>query len=139
MTMPHLNKKISWDTAMFTAEHLQEPMVDVHIRSAKVDFVEKAYDLASTVCPSLTDGALTIIANKMMSLGRVQTQERVEIDGANIVIVINTNDVNDDLSTWRALDMLATALDHLDGSSGVVPFGEPVTYKLSDLQWIMCH
>lgn len=139
---PTINR-IEWADAYFAAATTGEPLEDVTIRTARSTYADLAYTAAAEILlresPQLSIAAFDEVAKKIIDEGRVFVQEHVDITNDGISICINAYSVENDEVTWRALDMLAVALEHLDGKTGTVYFGEPLRFSSQELGWVITH
>jgi hypothetical protein len=56
-----------------------------------------------------------------------------------ITVCVNAVSVENDDVVWRALDMLADAIRHLDGQIGNVFFGDKLYFSSSEIQLATTH
>lgn len=131
-------KQIQWPSAYFEASSSREPFEDVHIITAKGEFAAKALEL-SAVSPakSFSESEIRKRAQQLIASQQITVTEFVSINETGITVCINADTVEDDNVMWRALDMLANALDQLDGTQGIITFGEPLKFTMSDVPWII--
>lgn len=132
--------KIDWPELYMVAEASREPFMDMRIVTAKSEFVMVNGDMAYTHRPSIEGIAdYNKAVLNAMSINAIAVQERVTInEDGEITVVVNTDQVDDD-ATWAALDLVARAMDELDGESGTVQFGAPLTFTPSEIPWLVLH
>lgn len=129
---------ISWSQVYFTAEANREPFEDVNIITLKSYFTEKVYDLATQQVGVEDTNKLMRRVRHIIKGGELKVYEHVEVSPTGIRIITDAETVDDD-TLWTALDKLAAALDCLEGKCGMVTFGQPTTYKLSDIPSLNLH
>lgn len=136
--------RIEWADVYFTASADKEPFEDVEIVTAKNSYLDLAFIAAADiVMKGHTNGAPAIddvhrLAKIIMDDHKIFVQEHVEVSAERISICINALTVDDDV-VWRALDMLAVALEQLDGGAGTVYFGEKLRFSSSEIAWGTTH
>lgn len=137
--------RIEWANAYFVAAAYGEPLEDVTIKTTRSVYVDLAYLAAAEIVLRYKNGHLLNqsvfdkVAKMIIDDGRVFVQEHVEVTNGGIFVCINAHTVENDEVTWRALDMLATALEHLDGKTGTVYFSEPLRFTSQELGWVITH
>lgn len=129
---------ISWSDVYFYAEANKEPFQDVNIVTLKSYFTDKAYDITITELGMEDNDTLRKRTCEIIDNGQVLVSEHVKVSSEGIRVVIDCAEVNDDV-VWNALDMLATALETLEGSCGKVIFGEPKSFKSTEISWLNLH
>jgi len=128
---------INWPSVYFTAELSGEAFQDVNVVTLKNYYVDKVYELAIDkvgMDPLLIEKC----ALKMLNSNLVTVREFVKVTPNKIIVVINSENVNDD-AIWLALDRVAIALDKLDGTTGTIPFSEYVSFTTTDITWLRKH
>lgn len=133
-----LHNRISWPDLYFTAEATREAFEDVVVVTLKSDFVDRVYDRAIKEVGLKSQTRLSKRAYEIIQQQEIKVQERVEITKAGMKVIVNCNEVNE-AAVWRALDMLAQALDVLEGKVGTVPFGESVSFETTEIVWLHTH
>lgn len=133
------SNRISWPAAYLAATSAQEKFEEVHVVTAKSEFVSKAHELAATALADqvFSEQAVNALARQMIIAQRISVQESVTIDDVGMHVCINADSVEDDNVMWRALDMLADAMYQLDGNQGTITYGEPLAFGLSDVPWMI--
>lgn len=101
------NQKIDWPGVYFMAVTEPDPFADMTIQTAKSVYFRQ------------------LCANECQP--RVFESVDVSPDG-DITVTLN-EDVITDENMWRALDLVADALDQLGGQPGVICFGEVLTFQ----------
>ncbi|TFG96113.1 hypothetical protein E4H12_11820 [Candidatus Thorarchaeota archaeon] len=139
-TVQQQNKRnsISWSDVYFYAEANKEPFQDVNIVTLKSYFTDKAYDRAITELGMVDNDSLRRRACEIIDGGQVLVSEHVKVSSEGIRVVVDCAEVNDDV-LWTALDLLAQALETLEGSCGKVIFGEPTSFKTTEISWLNLH
>lgn len=132
-----------WAEVVIAAESAKEPFEDVTIVTAKSAFVDLAYQAAADLIyrqgHALTDEKVNAIARTLIGTQKVAVREHVSVSEAGITVCLNVADVNDEYVLWRAMDLLAKALDQLDGKTGVVAFSDDLMFSLSEVPWVLSH
>lgn len=136
---------IAWADVYFTASANHEPFEDVEIVTAKSSYLNLALVAAADIimkeslsaAPSPVD--VSNIATLLMDDRKVFVHEHVKVAPEGISICINAITLDDEDAVWRALDMLADALEHLDGAHGTVYFGTPLHFSSSEISWNTVH
>lgn len=127
---------IDWSSAYFFASAHNEEFEDVHVVTAKNEYVTLANELALKSVSSIDDKEINHVTRSLIASQRLTVTESVTINDDGIKVVINAESVSDDVM-WRALDMLAQAIDQLDEKNGTIEFGEPLQFSLSEVPWVI--
>lgn len=136
-----------WPELLFYAEASQEVFRDARIVTAVSKYVDIAYKVAlddptfgdivfgNTV--NLSQLRATIIS--IINAGKHSVREYVDIAKHHIWVCVDVA-VIDDNAMVKALDMIANALEQLDGNDGRIYFGEELTFTTVDTPWLfeMC-
>lgn len=138
-----LSNNVNWTGLVFAADCDKEPHQDVHIITAKSEYIKLAYDLAVDELnnnPTLINNPAKIdpIAANHINNGDICVCEHVSISRSGITVCINVENITDD-NMWKALDMVATALDQLDDGYGEVTFGDKLTFSTTELPLFYRH
>jgi hypothetical protein len=134
------SNRIKWPSAYFEASSSLEPFEEVHVVTAKSEFVSNACEIAANVLMKngdFTEQQLNQYTQHVIASQRLSVYESVTISDTGISICINADNVEDDNVMWRALDMLADALDQLDNTQGTITFGDSLTFSISEVPWII--
>jgi hypothetical protein len=134
------SNRIKWPWAYFEASSSLEPFEEVHVVTAKSEFVSNACEIAANVLMKngdFTEQQLNQYTQHVIASQRLSVYESVTISDTGISICINADNVEDDNVMWRALDMLADALDQLDNTQGTITFGDSLTFSISEVPWII--
>lgn len=140
-----LANRIAWADVYFTAEAGREPFEDVEIVTLKSSYLDLALVAAADILlkersnsvPS-TDDVMNI-AKLIMDDHKIFIQEHVNMSSEGITVCINAASLDDEDVVWRALDMLADALEHLDGAHGTVYFGEQLRFSSNEIVGGVLH
>lgn len=113
--------RIDWSSLYFTAAAENEQFTDVQIVTAKSEYDrivgELSFDHSSANPFTLPD------------VPSVEVREAVTIDEhGEFRVIIHADAVSDDVM-WKALDMVADAMFHLDGNSGTIYFSAAISFK----------
>lgn len=129
--------KLPWADVYFAAEAAREPFQDVTVITARSEYARLALLASADIIHNgnvpLTSGRVQSLALLLISQGRITIQESVSIEDEAITAVINVPTTEDDDAMWKALDLVAEALDSLDGKSGKVYFGEQLKFSQADI------
>lgn len=132
---PH--NSIDWSNVYFTAEAFQDPFDDVQIITARSQFLEHAYQIAAEMlidsATELTEQSVSTVALSLIAAKKVAVREFVETTNDGLIVCINSPSTEDDNVMFRALDLVALALDQLDGQQGVVYFGDELQFSVTDV------
>lgn len=137
------NNRIEWARAYLEASSMNETFEDVHIVTAKSELVETACDLILAqadmfrVYDDADHQAVMVSARKLVDEGAVSVREYVKVDNSGIRVCINTETTEDPDAMWRALDMVADALQVLDGSHGTINFSNKLKFQSSEIPWFI--
>jgi hypothetical protein len=131
-------KQISWPDVYFTAEANRERFDDVNVVTLKSYLAEKAYDIAIAELGVEHPDALLARVRVILDSGRIYVSEHVKVNRSGIRVVVDCELIDED-SIWKALDMVASALEQLNGMSGKIHFGSTITYKTTDIGWLNLH
>lgn len=140
--------RIEWADVYFTASADREPFEDVSIITAKSAYLELAYTAAADILLrqstktsnfQLYQGDVLEYAAHIMNEGKVFVQEHVKVAPEGISICINAANVDNEDVVWRGLDLLAGALEELDGAHGTVYFGEHLRFTSEEISWSTTH
>ena len=113
--------RIDWSSLYFTAAAENEQFTDVRIVTAKSEYDRIVGELSF-------DRSL---ANPfaLPEIPSVEVREAVTIDEhGSFRVIIHADAVSDDVM-WKALDMVADAMFHLDGNSGTIYFSAAISFK----------
>lgn len=128
---------MNWPNVVFAAEAAQEPFEDVNIITALGLFVDTAFqaaaDLVYTEGHTLTQEKVQSVAFAMIADRKIMVQEHVRVNADGITVCINVPDVNDEAVQWQALDRVASALDSLNGCTGVVVFSDNLYFNVNQV------
>lgn len=133
-----LHKKISWPDLYFAAEVNKETFEDVNITTLKCFYFDLAQEQALLEVGLKSKSRLEKRIKHIIEAQTIKVQEHVEVTHSGIRVVINRETIEEG-AVFSALNMVASALDKLDGKSGVVPFSESMSFKLSDFAWLRRH
>ena len=116
-----LQPRIDWSSLYFTAAAENEQFTDVQIVTAKSEYDrivgELSFDRSLANPFTLPD------------IPSVEVREAVTIDEhGGFRVIIHADAVSDDVM-WKALDMVADAMFHLDGNSGTIYFSAAISFK----------
>lgn len=130
---------INWPEVYLMAEASSEPFADVRIITAKSEYIRMYSDylnLGYTLDP-LDNCASQLLATMDTHSLDIHESVTIGVDG-RITVVVNTDTITDD-TTWTALDMLADAMEQLNGKEGIIRFGHPLSFTSSDIPWLTLH
>lgn len=124
------------------ANVMDEGFDDVHIITLKSDIasnaaIEAINSLILEDVLAISDSELDFMAKEMVAAGTISGREYVIVDQYGIEVCIDSDDTENPETLSRALDMVADALDQLDGTHGTIYFSEPKTYTLTDMPWLV--
>ena len=113
--------RIDWSSLYFTAAAENEQFTDVQIVTAKSEYdrivSELSFDRSLANPFTLPD------------VPSVEVREAVTIDEhGGFRVIIHADAVSDEVM-WKALDMVADAMFHLDGNSGTIYFSAAISFK----------
>ena len=113
--------RIDWSSLYFAAATENEQFTDVQIVTAKSEYDmivgELSFDRSLSNPFTLPDTPI------------VEVREAVTIDEhGGFRAIIHADAVSDDVM-WKALDMVADAMFHLNGNSGTVYFSDAISFK----------
>lgn len=132
------HQPIDWPSVIFTAEATRSPFEDAEVISTRQQYTELAR-LAAVETILKNQYELTLenveqFARAISDQSKIFVQEYVEIgDEGNIIIGVDTLDIDSEQTLFHSLDMLKQALDALDGKPGTVYFGEKLQYQWNDV------
>lgn len=129
---------ISWPDVYFTAEANRERFEDVNIVTLKSHLTEQAYDQAIHEVGISNETKLRHRVNTILNSGQLRVTEHVEVRQDSIRVVVDCENIDDE-TVWVALDMVASALDKLQGKLGTVNFSGFKSYTVSDITWLNVH
>lgn len=142
MNLPQPNNRIQWLRAFFEASTLQEPFEDVYVYTAKSEAVDKAMERALSHMGEVMENGDEVkpedvpnLAATLLDSGMFTVLEHVVVRRNGISVCINADSTEDEVAMCRALDMVAEALDQLDGKTGVINFGEKLTFRSNQVDW----
>lgn len=126
-----------WADAVFTASSMDEPFEDVTIVSTLQEFVKTAFEVAASVMYESQHKLDELhevrqCAAILINEGKIVVQEHVTVTTMGITVCLNAPALDDDQVAYRAMTMVAEALDQLDGNHGTVKFGEPLRHSLRE-------
>lgn len=136
MTTP---RTIDWPTAYFTACADNEQFANLTISSLKKELATTAYAEAANLFEQLDldleDHAVEFIekARELVNTGAVMLSEHVRVCPKGMLACVNEDDATSEASVFKALDLVAAALEQLDGEHGTIHFGERVSYSAKEL------
>lgn len=135
--------RIKWAELYFTACAEHEVFEEVSIVTAKSEYANLAFQAAAeVVLESTGDISQTELLKAsafIMDERKVHVQECVTVDSNGMSVCINATSVDDDDAVWRALDMIADALQHLGNDHGTVYFGEKLHFSSAEVQLATTH
>lgn len=133
------SNRISWPSAFFEASSSLDTFDEVHIVTARSAYADKALELAEEAQnnqgfseETIRKGACFLVNSQQLSI-----HESVTVDINGISVCINAETVEDENIMWRALDLVADALDQLDGAYGTITYGDPLKFSISDVPWLL--
>lgn len=140
--MTLLSQTNDWADVIFTASAMDEPFEDVTIKSARDEFTEIALKAAADLMhgEKLTLENLThigFVAATLVNQGKISIQESVTVTSTGITVVVDVPSVEDDMAAYRAMTLVAEALDQLDGNHATVYFGQPFKFSLYQVPGIL--
>ena len=125
-------RNINWTEMYLTADAAKESFTDVRIVTAKSECVKIASDLVFATTNRITNKLIQSVVDN----SAIAVHESVAINADGEISVIMNADKIDDAAVWRALDMVAEAMDQLDGSAGVVNLSGPITFTSTEIPWL---
>jgi hypothetical protein len=99
--------------------------------------LESAADLVYKEGHALSYEKVRAIACAMIAERKVMVQEHVRVNTEGITVCIDVPNVDGEAVQWKALDRLASALDSLDGSVGVVTFSTDLIFELHEVSALL--
>lgn len=143
MSTDTTTNRIKWADLYFAACSEKETFEDVTIVTAKSEYANLAFQAAAELIlqtsHNIVQDDVLQTAQVIMDAGKVHIQEYVRVNDVGITVCINAVSVEDEDVVWRALDMLADALQHLDGSHGTVYFGNNLQFSSAEVQIATTH
>lgn len=137
----HQHNPVRWAEVVIAAEAAKEPFEDVTIVTARSCFADLALQAAADLVykqgHALTDNKVKAIAQSLIASQKICVQEHVRINEDGIIVCLDVADTQDEYVMWRALDLLADALDKLNGKTGVVVYGEDLRFTLGEVPWLV--
>lgn len=139
-----LQSKIDWSGVYFTAEAAREPFEDVNVVTTRAEYVNlasiAAVELLHEQHIECTTQNVSRMARTLIATSKVFVQEFVRVDeNGMITVCVDVPDLRNDDVMWRALDLVAKALDQLDGHPGTVYYGEQKRFAVSEVPWIIAN
>ena len=108
---------------------------DVHIVTAKMEFITRAYNAAADIVYNVRGGItasdVALTARMLVLTRKISVAESVEISDKGFKVIINTA-VVDDNASMTAFRMILKALKQLDGAQGSISFGDPIYLTLAE-------
>lgn len=130
---------INWPEVYMMAESNNEPFADVRILTAKSEYIRVYSDYLDLGYTYNDQQSFNNVLSSAIDSHSLDVYESVSIDGDGaITVVINCDAVTDD-ATWTALDMVAHAMEQLNGEEGTIRFGSPLSFKSTDIPWLTLH
>lgn len=114
--MQTATRNIDWSGVYMLAESNKEPFVDVRITTTKCELHSKLGDLMFATSSVIS----TDVINQLKSTTNITIPESVTVTADGQISVVMNADVIDDDATWRAIGMVADALDQLEGKPGTI-------------------
>ena len=130
--------RISWPDVYFAAEANREAFEDVSVATLDSYLVDMAYEIAINEVGLEDSSILVQRAHEILTKETVSGKEHVDVSGHGINVVIDRKEIDED-ALWDILDMVATALDKLDGKFGKIYFGESKRYKPVEYDLLNLH
>jgi hypothetical protein len=123
-----------WPDVVIAAESSNEPFQEVTIVTARGMFLDVAMQAAAHICHeeghTLTQDKVTKIARTLIAAEKIMVQEHVRVNSEGITVCLNVEDVEHEDVAWLAFDRVAQALDSLNGTHGVVTFGDNLRFSV---------
>ena len=136
---PQQHNTINWPEVYMMAESNNEPFADVRILTAKSEYIRAYSDYLDLGYTTNDQQNYNSVLSSAINSHSLDVYESVSIDGDGaITVVINRESVTDE-TTWDALDMVAHAMEQLDGEEGTIRFGSPLSFKSTDIPWLTLH
>lgn len=113
--------KINWADLYLMAESESEPFADVRVVTARSEFdrlVAEQMFQYSEKCPFNATFVLDVEVRESVTLSTT----------GEFSVVVDAPEVSDE-AVWKAMDMVAEAMDVLDGHAGVVHFSKPLRFS----------
>jgi ribosomal protein L17 len=131
-----------YNQLFFTAVSEREPLQDVNTITLKGEYAKKIEMLAVenliTRGKRLTQKSVAQEMLKLFNDKTVFVQEAVYCNKNGISVVVNAECI-DDLAVKRVFELVQSALEQLEGGYGIVKFGQPVSFTLSEIPWLHHH
>lgn len=127
-----------WPELLFYAEATREAFRDARIITAVSKYVDIAYNIALTEHVFQEDPdplQLRSIVSTIINAERHSVREYVDVTNRGIWICIDVFEI-DDNAKMKALDMIASALEQLNGGHGRIYFGGELTFTTVDTPWL---
>lgn len=129
-----------WAKLYFTAESERESFQDIQVVTAKSEYVRLA-TMRAFIGVDEDEFDTNDFQRQIADIINNQTivvHEFVDISARGIVCCIDVEAITDD-TAGVAIQMIAEALDRLDGKYGVVNLSKPLQYKTTDIPWFYKH
>ena len=133
MVSTNLLSPAQWDMLSVQSIIEGKPLDRVHVITTHSDYVDRIYLAAVDACiaidASLSIDAITECALSIAQCGNITVRERVDVQGDAITVYVDAREI-DELAVSRCINLLAHALDALDGQTGEVEFGHHLEYDI---------
>lgn len=127
----HHQPKINWVDLYLMAESEAEPFADIRVVTARSEFDRLVDEQIFNYYEKFPFGAAFV--------SDVEVRESVTLSATGeFSVVIHTTEVSDN-AAWKAMDMVAEAMDKLDGNAGVVYFSAPIRFANRPNPSIVLH
>lgn len=131
-TQARHQSKINWAELYLMAESEAEPFADVRVVTARSEFDRLVAEQLFHYSEDFPFGETTLKLD-------VEVRESVTLTPTGeFSVVIDAPEVSDD-AVWKSMDMVAEAMNQLDGVPGVVYFSSPIKFKKQTNPSITLH
>ena len=137
ISQPQLHD-FKWPELLFYAEATHEAFRDARIITAASKYVDIAYRVAmdEPIFGDITNPSqLRATVVSIINAEKHSVREYVDISKRGILACIDVHTI-DDNAMLKSLDMIANALEQLNGSDGRIYFGEELTFTTVDTPWL---
>lgn len=123
------------------APAVEDSFRDINVITARAEYVNLAYlaaaDLVYKEGIPLTEHTVHAVAVAIINDRKIEVREHVSVQGGTITVCADVGSVNEAGVETLAIQRVANALEQLNGSDGVVTYGQTLVYTLSDVSELM--
>lgn len=140
-SLQHSTPAISWPDVVIAAAASHESFEDVTIVTARSSFADLAMEAAADICVreghTLSEEKVLAVAQALITGNKIEVRESVCVNAGVITACINVPSTEAEDVPWKALEMVASALDQLNGHDGVVVFSDSLRFTLAEVPWLL--